>query len=727
MKRIKLSLRQIAEILYTKFGVNIVGYKNRSKEPIGKWKDFQNIRQAIHEAFNFVWGTLTGIGIILGKIGNIHVIDVDYVESDEEVYKVLELLGLPKDYSWLVRSGSGKGFHIYFHSENLSGAFPVSVVVIPAPSNIQCKQIEIRISGLIVAPGSLHESGNYYEFVNPNEYDKPMEFLSPERIKEAAKKLGYVVKEKLPTEQAFPAIKQVDSSSLDSIYDCINQLDKGNALSHYYSEWSKVGLAFANSLGEAGRNPFHVFSQLSSKYKKEDCDLAYSSFLKAPKKGRPVTIGTFYYLCKQLGVTINKNSKKKSDDESRDEHVETINFINSHYNIFRDTLTDTVYIDGVPFDDFALNNIYIKLIVDFKFRYITKDYILSVSDSKYIKEIHRILDLVVGYIPQNETGNIKKLCDTLITETGKEFEMAYRGEKRSYVSVVLELYLVKMMQQFFEPKANDLCIVLLGDMHIGKTYWLMNVLPKELLDLCRISQFTNDKDFKVQLSESALLVIDEIKERDMSSNEFMKLTMTNAQFSLRVPYARKPKLKRRIASLAGTGNNMFILRDPSGNRRFVPLWLENIDKELFNSINKMDLFYEVYQLYKSGYDTTLTSELLHAISTTSKDFEVRTEVDEVLLKHCPPLPPKHPNAVLLSVSEICKILKDRTERVFNVTQVGYGVDRLGYEGKTTKTVTYNGKISTLWKYYCDPTGLADSTKLGFDTLPTLPEGNPQGI
>lgn len=706
MKKLKYNLRKIAEVLYLTLGFNIVGYEKQSKKPIGKWERFQVERQTEDEAFKCKWGILTGVGIVLGPVGNIHAFDIDKAAGDEEPLKLLDLLGLPKDYPWLVRSGSGSGFHIYFKSQDLLPAFNDQKIIVVKDSMINCSQVELRINGLIVAPGSQHESGNYYEFVNHHEFDKPIAHLSPEQVKDVISKLGYELNEPNAQSSLEQKPKPVDATLRESIMDCIEQLKEKNVnLSHGYDEWHKSGLAFGNDLGEAGRDLFHAFSRLSLKYNPTECDKAYTSFLKAQEKKKTSkrTTRSFFYLCRQHGIRPRVHQRVELTPTEPNAFYATVRIIFSRHKVTRDRFTDTVFIDGRPFEERDLNNILVFAQAKYGLKQINKDFIQSVLESDYVEETHRIIDLVKDYVPTVTKGNIQKLRQSLVTKTGENLIVDWRGERRPFIDVVLEVYLVKMMEQFFEPKANDLCLVLLGDMHLGKTYWLTHLLPDELSDLCRITQFTNDKDFKVQLAESALLVIDEIREKDMSSNEFMKMTMSTPAFPLRVPYARKPKLRKRIASLAGTGNNMFILRDPRGNRRFVPLWLEDINKETYNSIKKMDLFYEVYQLYKAGYDTTLNDDLLHAISQISKDFEVRTEADELLLMHCPPFDPKHPDATLLSVREMCDLLFERTKRTFNFTQVGMAVDRLGYEGKTSVTVTYNGKISKVWKYYCDVT------------------------
>jgi len=89
------------------------------KSPCKEWKHLR-FKSPIKDYFTDTdWEFATGIGAVLGY-KDLRAIDVDVVVSEsvqEELIKsFLKILKLPKDYEWVVRSGSGKGFHIYFKS-----------------------------------------------------------------------------------------------------------------------------------------------------------------------------------------------------------------------------------------------------------------------------------------------------------------------------------------------------------------------------------------------------------------------------------------------------------------------------------------------------------------------------------------------------------------------------------------------------------------------------------
>lgn len=73
-----------------------------------------------------------------------------------------------------------------------------------------------------------------------------------------------------------------------------------------YDNWLKIGFALADEFGESGRNYFHQVSQWHSEYNVAECNRQYTNCIKANGKG--VTIASFFGLCKDFDVTLDKFS-----------------------------------------------------------------------------------------------------------------------------------------------------------------------------------------------------------------------------------------------------------------------------------------------------------------------------------------------------------------------------------------------------------------------------------
>ena len=165
-------------LLYKKrFGFNItkiskdaniynVG-RNRFKHPNHSWEHFEYSQQSIDFINKGNWDDIIGIGTVLG-FNKLRALDIDYCDDIEFIQKLLNILKLPLNYEWVVKSGSHKGFHILFYSEDNRITEHESLKIAYGSNskyNLAFKKIEFRWKKHLVLPPSLHESSNRYEFL----------------------------------------------------------------------------------------------------------------------------------------------------------------------------------------------------------------------------------------------------------------------------------------------------------------------------------------------------------------------------------------------------------------------------------------------------------------------------------------------------------------------------------------------------------------------------------
>ena len=82
-----------------------------------------------------------------------------------------------------------------------------------------------------------------------------------------------------------------------------------------YDEWLKIGFAFADEFGEAGRDYFHAVSQYHSDYNEREADRQYTHCLRG--NGQGVTISSFFYLAKQYGIVLYSGDYNHADKKDR--------------------------------------------------------------------------------------------------------------------------------------------------------------------------------------------------------------------------------------------------------------------------------------------------------------------------------------------------------------------------------------------------------------------------
>ena len=76
-----------------------------------------------------------------------------------------------------------------------------------------------------------------------------------------------------------------------------------------YESYLRLGFAIANGFGEDGRSYFHSLCQVSEKYDSQQCDKQYDRCVKGGQNSG-ITVGTFYYMLKQVGIHIPKNNDR---------------------------------------------------------------------------------------------------------------------------------------------------------------------------------------------------------------------------------------------------------------------------------------------------------------------------------------------------------------------------------------------------------------------------------
>ena len=133
-----------------------------------EWKHLKKSRQLIEELKEYDWDNAVGIGTIAG-FEHLHVLDIDGCTNYNFIEDLLIILGLPKHYEWVVKTGSLDGYHIYFYSELLE-ILEEDQVASSYPPNLDntglFEKIELLWRTHIVLPNSIHKSGSKYSFTN---------------------------------------------------------------------------------------------------------------------------------------------------------------------------------------------------------------------------------------------------------------------------------------------------------------------------------------------------------------------------------------------------------------------------------------------------------------------------------------------------------------------------------------------------------------------------------
>lgn len=470
-----------------------------------------------------------------------------------------------------------------------------------------------------------------------------------------------------------------------------------------YENWIKLGFAIHSEYGVNGLDYFKHISQFHPNYDAYKCERKYNQLSKDGKIG--IGIGTFYYICQQNGIDISDPREKESREIAQKyksvgktlkeaiaenpniiesvaaqefEKKETIaankhfdidafeEWLRGNFPIKKNEITRFYELNGRQLEQADLNTIYIdgkKL-----FPKLSKDICESVIFSNYTPSYNPIKDYLEGLKWDGE-DYINMLAQSINSNTG---DLDYRR-------YLLGSWLLGIVESLLDDKPNILCLILAGKQNTGKSTFFTKLLPKELNRYFATSQLDRGKDDEILMCQSIIIFDDEFSGKSKQDAKHMKRMLSAPSFTLREPYGRQNVTLKRIATLCGTCNELDVLNDPTGNRRFIVFEVTGqFDYELYNSVNKAQLFAQLMAYRAEGITSDIGSEMLDKMQQNSEDFmEVNMELE--LAEHF--LSAKElPNSKLVHMK--ASVIKMHVANIANIAHQTLGTKRFSQALKT---------------------------------------------
>lgn len=443
----------------------------------------------------------------------------------------------------------------------------------------------------------------------------------------------------------------------DQISDLVRScVDQGLNIAESYEDYLNLSFALADELGEAGRSHFHSLASVSTKYSSEQADRQYSTALRRDASGNRVTIGTFYHMLKQAGVTLPKTNRNlialaatakatgqdmvsvlTADEstgvtqtqaasiarsvESRPdvtlatlasdpEHLieGLILFIKTKYPVRRNAVTYKLEKSrsGDALLEEDINDIYLNARAVFNTPNVTKDLVQTILFSNQTPSYHPIKTFINQHLSVRPTGVIDALISCIHTETPHAANWIRKWIIGIHAAV--DGHPVRSMLVFTGPQYN------------GKTEFFRRLLPNSLRSYYAESKLDRGKDDELLMCQKLIVMDDEMGGKSKQDEKRLKELTSKDTFSLRAPYRRDNMDYKRLAVLCGTSNPTEIISDPTGNTRILPVKVESIDFQRINAIDRTELFMEAYHAYVGGETWLLNADEINQLGTVSDDF-----------------------------------------------------------------------------------------------------------
>lgn len=508
-------------------------------------------------------------------------------------------------------------------------------------------------------------------------------------------------------------------------------LVRGINICEGYNDWLKVGFALAQEFGESGRGYFHDLSRMSEKYSVTATDKQYGYCLKA-HGSKKVNISSIYYLAKLFGVNIisertktivrtTRNGKKaglnkdqivinlekfsqitdakeivekvfdSSDDNFSDEDQSVLHqlemFISNNYILKMNEVTGYIESQGKTLSPSDLNTIYVsakKLMpsLDYQLmiRLLKSDFIESFNPF-YLFFSSDGIPVELPAIPKiTEQVYESPLIDKL--------SASIENRNPAFTNFFLRKWIVSVVSSAHKIH-SPLLLALLGRQNTGKTEFFRRLFPPELAPYYAESKLDKEKDDELLMTENLIIMDDELGGKSKQESKKLNSITSKQWYSLRRPYGDHNEKILRLAVLCGTSNYNEIMSDPTGNRRIIPIEVDNIDKNLYNSINKKDMWLEAFKLYKDGFDWRVTENDIPYLNRDHVQYEIVIKERELLAKYYEP-----GDDLRLTATEIAVEIEFHTRQKISIVNIGKEMENLGFCRKTTR----EGPYSTLKKW-----------------------------
>lgn len=387
-----------------------------------------------------------------------------------------------------------------------------------------------------------------------------------------------------------------------------------------YNRWITVGFSLVSAFGEEGRSLFHEFSGVNEHYSPVETDEKYSNLLSS--SGNGVTIKSLLFILGESGINVNLDSEPHKGSPNKIQKIE--NWINERYNLKHNELRGTVEIkepgskEWQIINDRIFNSIHIES--NRSGMKCSKDLLHSLINSDFVESYHPFIDYLANDV-WDGNDHIQKLAQTVTTRNPIFWNLSFKRWLVAFVATIIN-------QNIF----NHQVLILCGGQGIGKTTWILGLIPKELKEYVFSGTINpNQKDSLTYLTEMMLINLDEMDNMNRSDFGSLKSLITKDQATYRRAYGRYQETNKRTASFIGSVNDRQFLNDPTGSRRFLVNEVESIDYRA--KINLKQVYLQAIHLFENGFKYFFDQEDIKIIEENNSTYQKSSLEEDLLLKY----------------------------------------------------------------------------------------------
>jgi len=297
------------------------------------------------------------------------------------------------------------------------------------------------------------------------------------------------------------------------------------------------------------------------------------------------------------------------------------------YNIFASKAEYKVLADPAGkftfFDERAYHNMITDIKMDAGIDIADNDFRSLVGSDKLSAEFNPIQDYIFS-LPKWDGK--KRFFEFL-----KQVQLVDEEYREHLVETFRKWFIMLVASLIDDYTINDTILVLSGKQGRGKTRFLESLVPPDLrFNYLYVGTFDpHDKDHLEMIGTKILIVLDEMETLTRTEQGTLKSTISKRNAELRRAYAHARTNLIRRASFAGSINYDEFLTDTTGNRRWLPFAIHNIDVD--NDYDVGLLYAEALHEYKNGFRTYFDRSEIVEIEKVNERFRRPSPEEELIL------------------------------------------------------------------------------------------------
>lgn len=235
--------------------------------------------------------------------------------------------------------------------------------------------------------------------------------------------------------------------------------------------------------------------------------------------------------------------------------------------------------------------------------------VYGISNSQKIDDVMSLefdknsFNPVEDYLTSLEWDGIERIDELLIDYFGAADNL--------YTREAIRKTLVGAVARIFRPGIKfDLMLTIVGGQGEGKSFFIKKLGKQWFSDTFMT---VHGKDAYEQIQGAWIIEVAELAGLRKADVEAVKHFITKQEDTYRPAYHREPETFKRQCILIGTTNKVDFLRDPTGNRRFLPISTNkyNVKKNIFTELeSEVDqIWAEAVALYLNGETLYISDEV----------------------------------------------------------------------------------------------------------------------